>query len=532
MIFRSPYADVTIPETPLTPLLLRHAGRLAEKPALIDDTSGRAYTYGELAATVRRLAGNLARRGFQKGDIFAICAPNSAEYAITLLAIWSLGGRSLTINPLYTAREMGEQLRGAGARYALTIPELAPRVREAAGEVVETIYTFGEADGAIAFEPLMTEHAEPPEVAIDSREDTAILLYSSGTTGLPKGVMLTHYNVVANICQTQAITRVNDQDTLIASLPFFHIAAWVVLFHLGLYNGGSVVIQSRFDLERFLAALEKYGVTRTLLVPPIVLALGKQPVVDTYDLSKFTALLVGAAPLGENVARMCAERVGCLVQQAYGLSETSPLAIVNPEDAQKLKLGSVGTCLPNTECKIVDPASGAELDIHQQGELWLRGPQIMKGYLNRPDATAATIDQEGWLRTGDIGYADEDGHFYIVDRLKEMIKYKAMQVAPAELEAVLLSHPAVADAAVIPSPDEEAGEVPKAFVVRRGEVAPEALMAYVAERVAPHKKIRRLEFIEAVPKTASGKILRRVLIERERALLAKPATPDAPATGA
>jgi acyl-CoA synthetase (AMP-forming)/AMP-acid ligase II len=292
------------------------------------------------------------------------------------------------------------------------------------------------------------------------------------------------------------------------------------------------VIQSRFDLERFLAALEGYGVTRTLLVPPIVLALAKQPVVDNYDLSKFAALLVGAAPMGENVARMCAERVGCLVQQAYGLSETSPLAIVNPEDAQKLKLGSVGVCLPNTECKIMDPASGAELSIHQQGELWLRGPQIMKGYLNRPDATTATIDREGWLRTGDIGYADEDGHFYIVDRLKEMIKYKAMQVAPAELEAVLLSHPAVADAAVIPSPDEEAGEVPKAFVVRRGEVAPEELMAYVAERVAPHKKIRRLEFIEAVPKTASGKILRRVLIERERALLAKPATPDAPATGA
>lgn len=517
MIFHSPYADVTIPETALTPFLLRHAGRLAEKPALIDDTAGRTYTYGELAATVRRLAGNLARRGSQKGDIFVICAPNSAEYAITLLAVWSLGGRSLTINPLYTAREMGDQLQDAGARYVLTVPELVERVREASGPTVETIYTFGEAPGAIPFEPLMTEAAEPPEVTIDPREDVAVLLYSSGTTGLPKGVMLTHYNVVANICQTQAITHASDQDTLIASLPFFHIAAWVVLFHLGLYNGGTVVIQARFDLERFLAALQNYGVTRTLVVPPILLALAKQPIVDNYDLSQFTALLVGAAPLGENVARMCAERVGCLVQQAYGLSETSPLAIVNPEDAQKLKLGSVGTCLPNTECKIIDPASGEELGTHQQGELWLRGPQIMKGYLNRPDATAATIDGEGWLRTGDIGYADEDGHFYIVDRLKEMIKYKAMQVAPAELEAILLSHPDVADAAVIPSPDEEAGEVPKAFVVRRRDVTPDALMAYVAERVAPHKKIRRLEFIEAVPKTASGKILRRVLIERERA---------------
>ncbi|HEU5349658.1 MAG TPA: AMP-binding protein, partial [Ktedonobacterales bacterium] len=482
-----------------------------------DDTTRRTYTYGELAATVRRVAGNLARLGFQKGDIFAIYAPNSPEYAITLLAIWSLGGRSLTINPLYTAREMGDQLRDAGARYVLTTPELVARVREAAVPTLKTIFTFGEAADAVPFEPLMTEDANPPEVAINPREDTAVLLYSSGTTGLPKGVMLTHYNVVANICQAQAITRVSDQDTLIASLPFFHIAAWVVLFHLGLYNGGTVVIQSRFDLERFLAALQNYGVTRTLLVPPIVLALAKQPVVDKYDLSKFTALLVGAAPLGENVARMCSERIGCLVQQAYGLSETSPLTHVNPEDAQKLKLGSVGTCLPNTECKVIDIASGEELGIGQQGELWVRGPQVMKGYLNRPEATAATINQEGWLRTGDIGYADEDGHFYIVDRLKEMIKYKAMQVAPAELEAILLSHPAVADVAVIPSPDEEAGEVPKAFVVRRSEVTPEELMAYVAERVAPHKKIRRLEFIETVPKTASGKILRRVLIERERA---------------
>jgi acyl-CoA synthetase (AMP-forming)/AMP-acid ligase II len=251
-----------------------------------------------------------------------------------------------------------------------------------------------------------------------------------------------------------------------------------------------------------------------------VVALAKQPVVDNYDLSKFTALLVGAAPLGENVARACSERIDCLVQQAYGLSETSPLTHVNPEDAQKLKLGSVGTCLPNTECKVMAIVSGEELDVRQEGELWVRGPQVMKGYLNRPEVTAATIDRDGWLRTGDIGYADEDGHFYIVDRLKEMIKYKAMQVAPAELEAMLLSHPAVADAAVIPSPDEEAGEVPKAFVVRKADapdVTPDELMAYVAERVAPHKKIRRLEFIEAVPKTASGKILRRVLVEQERA---------------
>ncbi|HEU5437688.1 MAG TPA: AMP-binding protein [Ktedonobacterales bacterium] len=521
MIFRSPYLDVTIPDIPLTPFLLRHAERLAEKPALIDGASGRRYTYGELAATVGRLAGNLARRGFQKGDVLALYCPNSPEYIITLLAVWSLGGRSMTINPLYTAGELAYQLGDAHARYLLTAPEMAERAREgAAGTGVETIFTLGgAAEGTVPFEPLLTEEAQPPAVAINPGEDVAVLLYSSGTTGLPKGVMLTHRNVVANICQAQPLMRVGEDDLLIDALPFFHIAAWVVFFHMGLALGGTIVTLPRFDLEQFLRTMQDYRVTRTLLVPPIVLALAKQAIVDNYDLSHFKAFLVGAAPLAESVARSCSERIGCLVQQVYGLTETSPLTHMNPEDREKMKLASVGTCVPNTECKIIDPATGAELGLHEPGELWVRGPQIMRGYLNRPDATAATIDAEGWMRTGDIGYADEDGHFYIVDRVKELIKYKAFQVAPAELEALLLAHPAVADAAVIPSPDEEAGEVPKAFVVLKpnATATSDELMAYVAERVAPHKKIRRLEFIDQVPKTASGKLLRRVLVERERA---------------
>jgi acyl-CoA synthetase (AMP-forming)/AMP-acid ligase II len=265
-----------------------------------------------------------------------------------------------------------------------------------------------------------------------------------------------------------------------------------------------------------LQTLQNYGVTWAYLVPPIVLALAKHPLVDKYDLSKIKSILSGAAPLGKEVTQACADRLNCLVRQGYGLTETSPVTHFTPNDPAKIKLGSIGPVLPMTECKIIDYNTDAELGPNQEGELWMRGPQVMKGYLNHPQATAASINSEGWFRSGDIGYADEDGYFYIVDRLKELIKYKGLQVAPAELEAVLLTHPAVADAAVIPSPDEEAGEVPKGFVVLRGEATPDELMAYVAERVAPHKKIRRLEVIDQIPKSASGKILRRLLVDKER----------------
>jgi acyl-CoA synthetase (AMP-forming)/AMP-acid ligase II len=238
-------------------------------------------------------------------------------------------------------------------------------------------------------------------------------------------------------------------------------------------------------------------------------------VVDKYDLSSLRWILSGAAPLGADLAAACAARLGCRVVQGYGLTETSPVTHVSPPDDRN-RPGTVGLLVANTECKIVDPATGRPLGPNEDGELWMRGPQVMKGYLKNPGATAAVIDADGFFHSGDIGHVDEDGYFRIVDRLKELIKYKGLQVAPAELEAVLLTHPAVADAAVIPIPNEEAGEVPKAFVVRRGDVTEDALMAYVAERVAPYKKIRALEILEQIPKSPSGKILRRVLVERER----------------
>jgi acyl-CoA synthetase (AMP-forming)/AMP-acid ligase II len=284
-----------------------------------------------------------------------------------------------------------------------------------------------------------------------------------------------------------------------------------------LHEGHTLVTMPRFDLEQFLQICQDYEVTFAPLVPPIVLALAKLPVVDNYNLSKLSRIGCGAAPLGNNIQQACAERLKCEVIQGYGMTETSAAAILNFPGQDKI--GSVGQPIPNTEVKIVNPATGAELGPNEQGEIWLRGPQMMQGYLNQPAISASTIDSEKWLHTGDIGYVDDDGYFYIVDRVKELIKYKGMQVAPAELEALLLSHPAVADVAVIPVPDEEAGEIPKAFVVLKpqAQATPEEIMAFVAEKVAPHKKVRQLEFIEQIPKSLSGKILRRLLVDRERA---------------
>jgi acyl-CoA synthetase (AMP-forming)/AMP-acid ligase II len=279
--------------------------------------------------------------------------------------------------------------------------------------------------------------------------------------------------------------------------------------------GSTTVTLPRFDLAQFLETLSKHRVTFAHVVPPIVLALSKQPLVDNFDLSSLRWILSGAAPLSADLAETCARRLRCRVLQGYGLTETSPTTHVNPPDDRN-RPGMVGLLVPNTECKIVDPGTGQTLGTGQDGELWMRGPQVMKGYLNNPQATSAVIDNDGFFHSGDIGFVDQDGYFRIVDRVKELIKYKGLQVAPAELEAVLLSHPAVADAAVVPMADEEAGEVPKAFVVTRGEVTDAELMVWVADRVAPYKKLRAVERLELIPKSPSGKILRRVLAERER----------------
>ncbi|MDX6405045.1 MAG: hypothetical protein QOH70_2500 [Blastocatellia bacterium] len=518
MIFRGPYPDVSIPEVSLTDFIFKRTNEFKDKPALIDGPSGRALTFGQFEDAVRRTAASLAHKGFRKGDVFGIFSTNCPEYGVAFHAVAMLGGISTLVNPLYTADEAAFQLNNAGAKLLVTSPQFIEKAREAAGlSKIDELFVFGEAEQATPFDSLLQSDGDVPQVEINPREDLVALPYSSGTTGLPKGVMLTHYNLVANMRQMDGLEYFHCNDVLLCVLPLFHIYGLVVVLNMGLHMGATIVMMPRFDLEQFLSLIQKYRVTLSHIVPPIVLQLAQNPVIDKYDLSSLKMIFSGAAPLGVELSRECMKRVGCGIRQGYGMTETSPVTHSSPPHPEDMRLGAVGPAAPNTECKLIDPATGSELGPNQEGELWVRGPQVMTGYLNNPEATAATLDSDGWLHTGDIGYADEDGHFFIVDRMKELIKYKGFQVAPAELEAVLLSHPNIADAAVIPCADDEAGEVPKAFVVLRGEVSAAEIMDFVAARLAPHKKIRFVEFIAQIPRSASGKILRRVLVEKERA---------------
>jgi acyl-CoA synthetase (AMP-forming)/AMP-acid ligase II len=334
--------------------------------------------------------------------------------------------------------------------------------------------------------------------------------------------MLTHRNLVANVCQCnypEALTKTEDgyaRERAIAVLPFFHIYGMVVLMNIPLQRGGTVVTTPRFELPEFLRVIQDYRITRAWVVPPIVLALAKHPIVDQFDLSSLEYMNSGAAPLSAELEVACGKRLGCHMQQGYGLTETSPTTHWVSDKLAGTMPGSIGPAVPNTECRILDVATEQDVPAGEPGELCIRGPQVMKGYLNNPDATAHAIDADGWFHTGDVARLDEDGSRWIVDRIKELIKYKGDQIAPAELEALLLTHPAIDDAAVIPVRDEEAGEIPKAFVVVSGTVTPDEVARFVAERVAPYKKLRAVELVEQIPKSPSGKILRRVLIDRER----------------
>ncbi len=358
---------------------------------------------------------------------------------------------------------------------------------------------------------------EPQPVAIDPYHDLAALPYSSGTTGLPKGVRLTHFNLTSNVRQNLAIGYMDRYSVLLDFLPFFHIYGLSVLLNAGLAIGASQVIMPRFDVEQMLHLIEKHRVTNLFVAPPAMLAMVDVPELSRFDTSSLTFVRSGAAPTPPDVVQRVGTMYNCTVTPSYGLTETSPSTNVNP--IRRVKPASVGPPLPDTEEMVVDLETGEELPFGEAGELLIRGPQVMQGYWQRPEATAESLSVDGWLRTGDIASLDEDGYVYIHDRKKEMIKYKGYQVAPAELEAVLLEHPQVRDAAVIPKRDAVGGEIPKAFVVLAEGAATSAdeLMAFVAERVAPYKKIRQVEMVDAIPKSLSGKILRRELIERERA---------------
>ena len=512
MIFTSPLPPVSIPETALTPYILERATQRAGKTAFIDATTGRKMTYGEFEDAVRRQAAGWLERGLAKGEVVAVMAPNCPEYGVLFHAVALAGGVITTVNPTYTSGEVHHQLVDAGATRLVTIPMFIETATAAIADthVTET-YVIGEAAG---FPSLSTIDAAPlaEQVPVDPG-DVVVLPYSSGTTGLSKGVMLTHRNLVSNTEQSLALLSVQEGDGFVAVLPFFHIYGMQVLMNTGLRAGATIVTMPRFDLEQFLSLHQEHGLTIAFVAPPMVVALAKHPIVDSYDLSALRFILSGAAPLSAELATECGERLGCVVLQGYGMTELSPVSHANP--VNNVKLGSAGVTAPNTETLVADVATQAALGVDQDGEVWVRGPQVMKGYLNNDVATKSTIDDEGWLHTGDIGHIDADGHLFIVDRLKELIKYKGFQVPPAELEAMLLTHPQVADAAVIGIPDDDAGEIPAAYVVlKQGQEATAGdIQAFVAEKVASYKQIRKVTFVDAIPKSASGKILRRVLRE-------------------
>ncbi|MDQ3729829.1 MAG: 4-coumarate--CoA ligase family protein [Actinomycetota bacterium] len=505
------------PDTDVTSFVLERAEELGDTPALIDGPTGRTITYAELDNATKALAAGLAARGFEPGDSLCVYLPNLPEYAIAFHGVARAGGRASTANPLYTSRELQHQLEDSGSKFLLTIPQFLDVAREAAEAAgVEEIFVVGHAeDGATALSDLMGDPGDAPEVDV-SGDDLAVLPYSSGTTGLPKGVMLTHKNLVANLVQIQQAFAIKESDVLVGVLPFFHIYGQTVIMNQGLRAGATIVSMPRFDLEQFLDLIQEHGVSQVYVVPPIALALAKHPAVDERDLSSIKTVMSGAAPLGAELADKVAERLDCNVIQGYGMTETSPVThIVRPDGENRA--GSIGKELEDTECRIVDVESGEDAPDGERGELWIRGPQVMAGYLNNDEATAETIDSDGWLHTGDIAVRDEDGFYFIVDRLKELIKYKGFQVPPAELEAILINHPGVADVAVIGIQDEDAGEIPKAYVVAAGdaELDHEELMGYVAKQVSPQKKVRLVEEIDEIPKSASGKILRRELRDRD-----------------
>jgi acyl-CoA synthetase (AMP-forming)/AMP-acid ligase II len=517
MIHSAGPIESEIPDVDLATFTLGRAKELGDKPALIDGPSGREVTYAELERSVRSFAAGLAARGFAKGDTFGIYMPNVPEYAVAVHGVVAAGGRCTTANPLYTARELGHQLADSGASMLLTVPPFLDVALEAAAEASCEVFVLGEADGAAPFSELLGDPEATADVEIDPAADIAAIPYSSGTTGLPKGVLLSHRNLVANMVQAEAVLAVRPDDVVIAVLPFFHCYGLCVIMNLGLFAGATLVTMPRFELEQFLDLLERHQVTRAYVVPPIALALAKHPAVDDRDLSALRHVLCGAAPLGADLAEDCSRRIGCPVSQGYGMTEMSPVTHLVPPLGAVDKPGSIGPPVPGTECRLVDPDTGEDAAPGEPGELWMRGPHVMRGYLNNPEATAAMIDADGWLHSGDVAVVDEDGWFTIVDRVKELIKYKGFQVAPAELEALLITHPQVADCAVIGVPDEEAGELPKAFVVPAGdELDREALTAFIAEQVAPHKRIRTVEIVEEIPKSPSGKILRRLLRDRDR----------------
>ncbi|WP_274913886.1 AMP-binding protein [Streptomyces sp. WZ-12] len=520
-VFRSAHPDVAPVELPIHEAVLGRAAAHGTRPALIDALTGATLDYARLDRHSRRLAAALAASGLRKGDVLALHSPNSLVFPVVFYAASRCGAAVTTVHPLATEAEFARQLKDSGATWIVTVAALLDVARGAAqraGTIAE-ILVCDRAEGHRSVLDLLDGDHPEPDPRIDPATDLAALPYSSGTTGTPKGVMLTHRSIATNLAQLAPLMPNGAENRILAVLPFFHIYGLTALMNAPLRHGATVVVLPRFDLRQFLTAIQEHRITDVYAAPPIVLALAKHPLVDAFDLTSLKRLVCAAAPLDAALAAACARRLGLpAVLQAYGMTELSPGTHVVPSDAVAPPPGAVGTLLPSTEARIVSLETGRDLGPGESGEILIRGPQVMKGYLGRPAETDAMIDADGWLHTGDIGRMDTGGWLHVIDRVKELIKYKGYQVAPADLEALLLAHEAIADAAVIGVDDEDGNEVPKAFVVRQRGAALTAdeVIAYVAGRVAPYKKVRRVEFLDSVPRATTGKILRRELRARER----------------
>jgi acyl-CoA synthetase (AMP-forming)/AMP-acid ligase II len=534
MSFASPFPDVVIPDASVYDYLFGDLDDADhDRVALVDVATRAELSYGGLVTRIDAFAGALAQRGIGVGDVVALLSPNSSAFAIAIHGILRAGATATTINALSTAEEIARQLRDSHARLLITVAGLRPQAEEAARAVSLSDADVLALDGDELANP---DAVGCPRVDFDPASHVAVLPYSSGTTGNPKGVKLTHRNLVANVAQVQPLTRMSPDETLIAVVPFFHIYGLAALLCAALRGRARLIIMPAFDLGQFLANIQNYRCTQAYIAPPVAVALAKDPIVDSFDLSSLHTLTSAAAPLDEELATAVAQRLGCGIMQAYGMTELSPASHLIPPDRGLHSLGTVaplsscGWTVPNSESKIIDIGTGAEIPVpaeglSEPGELCFRGPNVMAGYLGNDAATAQTIDADGFLHTGDLARVDAAGCVYIVDRLKELIKYKGYQVPPAELEALLLTHPGIADVAVVGVIDAASGEeIPKAFVVKQDDatLSGDQITDFVARKVAPYKKIRQVEFIDAIPKSPTGKILRKDLRSRSSVLEGTP----------
>jgi len=513
IVYESPFDDLEMSNVSVTERVFAGLQGRESEIVIVDGVDGRELSGAAFIGDVKRLAGGLTSAGFGAGKTVALMAPNSPEYCTIFHAVAWAGGTITTLNPTYTATEIAHQVKDSGAELLITIPSMLAVVKEGIEGLENiTVCVVGDADDVPSLEGFMGDPITQ-QVPVDLTTHSVVLPYSSGTTGMPKGVRLSHRNLVMNIEQTAKAAEFRDGEAAAAFLPFFHIYGMNVIMNVHLACGGVLITMPRFDLEMFLRICQDHKSRRMWIVPPVALALAKHPLVDEFDLSSVDQIFSGAAPMGAELSDAVAARLNCAMLQGFGMTELSPVSHITPLSGPRS--GASGLTIPNTQCRIVDPETGQDLSANNEGELWVKGPQVMLGYLNSEQASKDTLTEDGWLKTGDVALIDSDGYMFIVDRLKELIKYKGFQVAPAELEAVLVAHAGIQDAAVIGKPDEEAGELPVAFIVRADQALGEdEIKQHIDDTLAHYKKIHHVTFVEQIPKSPSGKILRRLLRQK------------------